>query len=75
MKKIPYKVALMLPTLSPSANLAIYEDDGGKMSQIFKGKAIKARDNAELQEREVKHIGVNEINNSAKETIIEVFIY
>ena len=75
MQKIPYTFNLLLLTLSPAANLAIYEDLRSGQNQIFKGKAIKARDLADVATREIKHIGVNEVNNTGSETVIEVFVY
>ncbi len=75
MQKIPYTFDLLLPTLSPAATIAVYEDLRAGQNQIYKGRAIKARDLTELSSREVKHIGVNEINNAGSETVIEVFVY
>ena len=75
MQKIPYTFNLLLPTLSPAANLAVFEDTARGHNELFHGKAIKARDEAHLFDREVKHIGVNEVNNTGSETIIEVFVY
>ena len=73
MKKIPYTMALLLPTLSPVANIAVFED-GQQMKTIYLGKAIKAA-GAGLDEREVKHIGVNEVTNVGNGTTIEIFVY
>lgn len=75
MQKIPYTFNLLLPTLSPAANLAVFEDTTRGHNELFHGKAIKARSEEALQDREVKHIGVNEVNNTGSETIIEVFVY
>lgn len=75
MQKIPYTFNLLLPTLSPAANLAVFEDTARGHNELFHGKAIKARSEETLQDREVKHIGVNEVNNTGSETIIEVFVY
>lgn len=75
MQKIPYTFNLLLPTLSPAANLAVFEDTARGHNELFHGKAIKARSEEVLQDREVKHIGVNEVNNTGSETIIEVFVY
>lgn len=75
MVKTPYKFSLMLPTLSPAATLAVFEDTARGHNELFHGKAIKARDEAHLFDREVKHIGVNEINNTGSEIVIEVFVY
>lgn len=73
MKKIPYTMALLLSTLSPVANIAVFED-GQQMKTIYRGKAIKAA-GAGLGEREVKHIGVNEVTNVGNGTTIEIFVY
>lgn len=73
MKKIPYTMALLLPTLSPVANIAIFED-GREMKTLYRGKAIKAQ-GAGLDDREVKHIGVNEVTAKENGVTLEIFLY
>lgn len=78
MKKIPYTLDLLLPTLSPAANIALYDEADAVLpfpEPIYKGKAIKAKDNAALLKKEVKHIGVNEITKAAAGATIEIFLY
>ena len=80
MKETIYTLGALLPKLSPVATVAIYKDGGDHYTELAKEKTIKLiRSNEDdikkLLSREIKHIGVNEINNSTKETIIEVFIY
>lgn len=80
MKETIYTLGVLLPKLSPVATVAIYKDGGNHYTELAKEKTIKLiRSNEDdikkLLSREIRHIGINEINNSTKETIIEVFIY
>jgi len=80
MTKTPYTLNVLLPTLSPAAVIAIYEETRTDHKELFKGVVIKiARSEEEkilkLRDREVKHIGVNEINKDAQHKTIEVFVY
>lgn len=77
MNKIPYIYALLLPTLSPAANIAIYEEGKTGFDELYKGVAIKSKDNAELLSREVKHIGINERNKlkDGERPLLEIFIH
>lgn len=72
MKKEPYALALLLPTLSPVAPIIIYDDEH-KQEIIFKGQVIKAADNKQLLSREVKHIGISEISKGRP--TLEIFVY
>ena len=70
MTKIPYTLSLLLPTLSPAAEITIY-DDSRVRKILFSGRVVKAAKEGELLDREVKHIGFNE---TALKTI-DVFVY
>lgn len=72
MKKEPYTLALLLPTLSPITPIIVYDDEH-KQEIIFKGQVIKAADNKQLLSREVKHIGISEI--SKVRPTLEIFVY
>ena len=72
MKKEPYTLALLLPTLSPIAPIIVYDDEH-KQEIIFKGQVIKAADNKQLLSREVKPIGISEI--SKVRPTLEIFVY
>lgn len=72
MEKIPYTLQLLLPTLSPAARIVIYEE-GRQMEPIFKGQVIKAADNKQLLEREIKHIGLCEVQKAIP--MLEIFVY
>ena len=72
MKKEPYTLALLLPTLSPIAPIIVYDDEH-KQEIIFKGQVIKAADNKQLLSREVKHIGISEIYKVRP--TLEIFVY
>ena len=75
MKKTPYTMALLLPTLSPVANIAVIEDGSRNQTTIYRGKAIKAQGVTGLLEREVKHIGVNELTAKENGVTVEIFVY
>ena len=79
MKKIPYTLGLMLPTISPALRVAILEETRVGHNEIYTGKAIKLRDETELLEREVKHIGVNEFSNppldGSNAPTLDIFLY
>ena len=79
MKKIPYTLGLMLPTISPALRVAILEETRAGHNEIYTGKAIKLRDETELLEREVKHIGVNEFSNppldGSNAPTLDIFLY
>lgn len=78
MKKTPYTMALLIPTLSPAAIIAVFDERGAVLpfpDPIYKGKAIKARDNDDLLRREVKHIGINEVTDKAAGATIDIFVY
>lgn len=71
MKKTPYTLSLLVPTLSPAANINIYED-GRTIEPLFSGHTVKMRDHQELMDREVKHIHFKK----EKDTIFfEIFVY
>ena len=72
MKKEPYTLALLFPTLSPVAPIIVYDDEH-KQEIILKGQVIKAADNKQLLSREVKHIGISEI--SKVRPTLEIFVY
>lgn len=76
MEKIPYTYALLLPTLSPAANIAIYEDGQMGFDELYKGVAIKSRDRADLLSCEVRHIGINERNKlkDGDRPLLEIFV-
>ena len=76
MLKTPYTFGLMLPTLSPAAKIAVYEDGQQGFDEIYIGTAIKARDNEELLKAEVRHIGINERNKQkeGERPTIEIFV-
>ena len=74
MQKIPYTFNLLLPTLSPAANLAVFEDTARGHNERNREKEIKAGSEERLQDGKVKHIVDNEVNNTGSETIIEVFV-
>lgn len=76
MNKIPYTYDLLLPTLSPAAKIAVYEDGQFGFDTVFEGTAIKSRDIAELMKAEVRHIGVNERNKQKEgdRPTIEIFV-
>ncbi len=76
MKKIPYTYALLLPTLSPAAKIAIYIDGEMGLDELYKGVAIKSRDREDLLSCEVRHIGINERNKlkNGESPLIEIFV-
>lgn len=83
MTKKPYAFALLLPTLSPAAKIAVYEDGGGLQDgetgfkELYAGIAIKSKERADLLSREVKHIGINERNKlkDGGRPLLEIFVY
>ena len=76
MTKTPYTFGLMLPTLSPAAKIAVYEDGKQGFDELYIGTAIKASDNEELLKAEVRHIGINERNKQkeGERPTIEIFV-
>ncbi len=76
MTKQPYTYGLLLPTLSPAAKIAVYEDAQMGFDELYKGTAIKSRDRDDLLSREVKHIGINERNKlkDGDRPLIEIFV-
>ena len=71
MKKIPYTLSLLVPTLSPVANINIYED-GRTIKPLFSGHTVKMRDHQELMDREVKHI---DFAKKADTIYFDIFVY
>ncbi len=76
MTKQPYTYGLLLPTLSPAAKIAVYEDAQMGFDELYKGTAIKSRDRDDLLSREVKHIGINERNKlkDGDRPLLEIFV-
>lgn len=76
MKKIPYTYSLLLPTISPAANIAVYEETRAGFNELYKGVAIKSKDCDDLLSREVRHIGINERNKqkSGDRPLLEIFL-
>lgn len=76
MTKQPYTYGLLLPTLSPAAKIAVYEDAQMGFDELYKGTAIKSRDRDDLLSREVKHIGINERNEikDGERPLLEIFV-
>lgn len=74
MKKIPYTIGLLLPTLSPVANIAIFAD-GRERRTLYRGKALKAAAVPGICDCEVKHIGINEVTAAENGRCIEIFVY
>ena len=76
MTKQPYTYGLLLPTLSPAAKIAVYEDAQMGFDELYKGTGIKSRDRDDLLSREVKHIGINERNKlkDGDRPLIEIFV-
>lgn len=76
MTKQPYTYALLLPTLSPAAKIAIYEEAQMGFDELYTGVAIKSKDREDLLHREVKHIGINERNKlkDGDRPLLEIFV-
>lgn len=76
MTKTPYTYALLLPTISPAAKIAVYEDGQMGFDTIYTGTAIKSRDVAGLLDAEVRHIGINERNalKQGERPTMEIFV-
>lgn len=76
MTKQPYTYGLLLPTLSPAAKIAVYEDAQMGFDELYKGTAIKSRDRDDLLSRKVKHIGINERNKlkDGDRPLLEIFV-
>ena len=80
MKEAIYTLGALLAKLSPIATVAIYKDGGDHYIELAKEKTIKLiRSNEDdikkLLSREIRHIGVNEINKNSKNITVEVFVY
>lgn len=76
MTKQPYTYGLLLPTLSPAAKIAVYEETHTGFDELYKGVAIKSRDCDDLLSREVKYIGINERNKlkDGDRPLLEIFV-
>ena len=76
MTKTPYTYALLLPTLSPAAKIAVYEDGEMGFDELYTGVAIKSKDRDDLLSREVRHIGINERNKlkDGDRPLLEIFL-
>ncbi|MCM1218070.1 MAG: hypothetical protein NC548_26590 [Lachnospiraceae bacterium] len=73
MEKLPYTYALLLPTLSPAAKIAVYEDTQIEFNELYRGTAVKSKDRTDILSREVRHIGINELKNGERPTL-EIFV-
>lgn len=83
MTKQPYTYELLLSTISPSEKIAVYEiveyvdSSLPGMEELYKGFAIRSKDNAELLSREIRHIGINEYNKlkDGARPLLEIIVY
>ena len=73
MEKIPFTFATLLPTISPAAQIAVYEAEQKKgLEELYRGVAIKARDNEKVMASEVRLINMAAVPDSVP--LLEIYV-